>query len=161
MRKTLMLIPLGVLAVLSVSTGAVAQDKAATDARAAIDKVTAQFAAAMNSGNFGELGALYAHDAILLPDRAPVAKGREAIQNFWNGMSAYKVSDVKLTADVVEVHGDVAVETGAYSMMVTPPGATAAVSDVGKYMVIWKREGDGSWKIYRDMWSTNAPPPAE
>jgi len=28
--------------------------------------------------------------------------------------------------------------------------------DEGKYIVIWKREGDG-WKLYRDMWSSDSP----
>jgi ketosteroid isomerase-like protein len=31
--------------------------------------------------------------------------------------------------------------------------------DVGKYIVVWKRDG-ADWKIYRDMWSSNSQPQA-
>ena len=30
--------------------------------------------------------------------------------------------------------------------------------DRGKYIVIWKQEG-GDWKLLRDMFSSNQPPP--
>jgi ketosteroid isomerase-like protein len=40
-------------------------------------------------------------------------------------------------------------------MTLTPPGAPGPVNDRGKYMVVWKRQADGSWKIHRDMFNTN------
>jgi ketosteroid isomerase-like protein len=32
------------------------------------------------------------------------------------------------------------------------------MTDRGKYMVLWKRQADGSWKLYRDMFNTSMPP---
>ena len=43
-------------------------------------------------------------------------------------------------------------ETGKYTMM----DADGKVVYDGKYMVIWKRDGDG-WKIHRDMGNSNRP----
>jgi ketosteroid isomerase-like protein len=30
---------------------------------------------------------------------------------------------------------------------------------LGKYLVIVKRQADGSWKVYREMSNMNSPPP--
>ena len=120
-------------------------------------RIPLAWAAAMNSGKYGDVAVLYADDAIVLPPEAAVVKGNAAIKEFWSGMAAFKPTDWKLATEEVEVHGDVAIETGTYSLKLTPPGAKEAIADNGKYMVVWKRQSDGSWKIYRDMYSTNIP----
>ena len=43
-------------------------------------------------------------------------------------------------------------------MKLQPPGGEA-VSDSGKYVVVWKHESDGSWKLAVDIWNTNAALP--
>ena len=50
----------------------------------------------------------------------------------------------------VEGAGDLAYATGTYTMRLTPPGATAEVEDRGRYISIWKRQADGSWKIVQE-----------
>jgi hypothetical protein len=37
--------------------------------------------------------------------------------------------------------------------------AGVAALETGKFMELWKKV-DGKWLIHRDMWSSNAPPPA-
>jgi ketosteroid isomerase-like protein len=32
------------------------------------------------------------------------------------------------------------------------------MTDRGKYMVVWRRGPDGTWKLYRDMFNTSMPP---
>lgn len=154
MRKSLIMFAVATLCIAAPAAG---QDKPAA-VRAAIDSTTAEFEAAMNAGRFGDIGGFYADDAIVLPTGAPAAKGRAAVTAFWNGMSGMKVSDTKFTIDQLELHGDVAIEVGGYTMTVTPPGASAGTTDKGKYLVVWKRQADGSWKIYRDMFSSNSAP---
>ena len=64
-----------------------------------------------------------------------------------------------LTLSTVEVTelGDTAYEVGDYTMKMQPPGADA-MSDRGKYLVVWKRQADGAWKLAVDIWNTNLPP---
>jgi uncharacterized protein (TIGR02246 family) len=141
-------------------TDAFGQKKATTDeaaVRAAVDSITAVFVATMNAGKFGDVAVLYAEDAMVLPAESPAVKGRAAIKTYWEGLAAVKATDLKLTLEELEVHGDVAIEYGTYSFNLTPPGAAAAVADNGKYIVVWKRQSDGSWQMHRDMFSTNIP----
>ena len=41
------------------------------------------------------------------------------------------------------------------SSMKDPDGK--AVADTGKYLEVWKKQVDGSWKAVADMWSSDLP----
>ena len=56
--------------------------------------------------------------------------------------------DVWGTADLLTEEGEVT--------MFTKDGQQI---DKGKYLVVWKKE-DGKWKLFRDMFNSNLPPPA-
>ena len=157
MRMPLQVIP--VLAIMALtgcaSTGTTSSSLA--DVRAAVDRANAQMMAAMNSGRVADAMGLYSSDAVVLAANAPPMHGHQAIAGFWNAVAGMKMRNVKLTTEQLEVHGDVAIETGSYEMTLNPPGAPGDVNDRGKFLVVWKRQADGSWKIYRDMFSSNLP----
>jgi ketosteroid isomerase-like protein len=44
-------------------------------------------------------------------------------------------------------------------MTLTPVGA-APIENRGKYIEIWRKQADGSWKILRDVYSSDLPLPA-
>ena len=48
---------------------------------------------------------------------------------------------------------DVVTEVGTYTM-----GDGKKFNDKGKYIVVWKKDGD-KWKLYRDIWNSDNPPP--
>jgi uncharacterized protein (TIGR02246 family) len=145
------------------TSGAWAQDKAAEKAspsavRAAIEAVNAKFTAAVMAGDANAAGAVYSADAVVLAPNTPAMKGRAAIAGLFKGwLSEMTVSDFSLTADDVISAGDYVIETGTYRMTMQLK-AGGAVPDQGKYLVVWKRE-NGEWKIHRDAWNTDAPPP--
>ena len=68
-------------------------------------------------------------------------------------LSEMGIRNAVLTTTEVMGSGDLVVETGTFQMK----GANNAVMDSGKYIVVWKKE-DGKWKMYRDMWNSNAMP---
>ena len=157
MRKFLMLAVPVVL--LSVSADAYGQEKAANNdaaVKSAIASETAKFATAINTGKAADAAATYAEDAMILPPGSDVITGRAAIKEYFAAWIALKPTDFKLTTVEVEVHGDIAIERGTYSMKLTPPGATAPVPDNGKYLVVWKKQSDGSWKDYREAYNSNS-----
>jgi ketosteroid isomerase-like protein len=67
------------------------------------------------------------------------------------------IKEFSLKTDDVAVGGDLAVETGTYEMTVQPRTGPE-VKDKAKYVVAWKRQADGSWKIMRDIFNSNVPP---
>jgi uncharacterized protein (TIGR02246 family) len=142
---------------------AAAQDKpqkaSGSDAvRSAIDATNAKFTAALKAGDIPKLTAVYTDDAMLLAPGAPVLKGRAAIAELFTGwLSEMSVTDFSLTTGEVVVAGEYAIETGAYAMTMAPKSGGAAMPDKGKYLVVWKRDGD-SWKLYRDVWNSDSGP---
>jgi ketosteroid isomerase-like protein len=98
----------------------------------------------------------YTEDATVLMPNTPAVQGRAAIQSVFASLPP--MSDFK--ADIVDIdgRGDVAYVRGNYTMTMNPPGAPP-VTDKGKYVEVWKRQADGSWKAAYDSWSTDLPVP--
>ena len=51
------------------------------------------------------------------------------------------------------------IEYGRYTLGIEPEGA-AAITDVGKYIVVHETRSDGATKIALDIFNSNAPPAA-
>ena len=45
-------------------------------------------------------------------------------------------------------------------MTFIPANSTEPVTDNGKYLDIWQKQADGSWKVKADIWNSNLTPPA-
>jgi uncharacterized protein (TIGR02246 family) len=105
--------------------------------------------------NFAAFDDIYTRDARILPPGAPMISGREAIKTFWSDMiqSAHATSAVLASVDVMQAGEDV-VEIGKATLIVEPPGQSAAQMDV-KYVVYWRQE-DGRWKWHVDIWNPNS-----
>ena len=126
--------------------------------RQAIEQINTKFADALQRGDSAAIAAAYTDDAVLMAPGAPASRGRAEISGAAaNLVQSMKFTDVKLTTTNVDVAGDYAVETGTYVMTVAPK-AGKAVPDKGKYIVVWKKQADGSWKLYRDIWNTDIAP---
>jgi uncharacterized protein (TIGR02246 family) len=108
-----------------------------------------------NAGNAAGMAELYSDDAVLMPPGVPQITGREAIQQYWQGLLDAGVKDISLTTVEVEDAGDAAVEVGIIAA--TAPGeGDARVALTGKYIVTWKRGGGGNWRPHRDIWNFDA-----
>ena len=107
-----------------------------------------------NAGNAAGVAELYTNDAALMPPNAAKLDGRDAIQQYWQGMLDAGVGDLSLTTLEVEDAGASAVEVGVISA--TAPGdgdGDARVTLTGKYIVIWKQDDGGNWRLHRDIWN--------
>ncbi len=143
------------------SAGGVAAS-ASTDAsaaREAIEAANGRFTAAYLRGDTVAIADNFADDAIVMPPASPAVRGRDAVRADMAREVARAPSEVKefnLTTEDVMVAGDLAVETGAFEFV---PRSTTAAPEKGKYVTVWKRQSDGSWKIVRDVYNSDAPPP--
>ena len=100
------------------------------------------------------VAAFYAPDAKLLPPNAPLIDGAEGIRAFWRGLLDAGGADVTLDTTLVDMSGDLAYGVGQYSF--TLPAATGGrTRDHGKYLVVYRRQADGAWKVVADMFSSD------
>ena len=137
--------------------GAPGSDPAAV--RQAIDAINARFGTAAPQGDTATLASFYADDGMLMFPGGPAAKGHDAIAKAFAGMNAMmKVSSLKLQTQDLVTTGDYAIETGTYDLAGQPPKGAKAVHDLGKYVVVWKKQADGSYKILRDISNSDQPP---
>lgn len=142
---------------MTMDSTAMAANEAA--ARQAIESTNAAAGAALNAGDVAGWSNAYAEDAIVMWPNGPASRGRAEREATVKAMlGTASVSNVKFTTEDLTVMGDMAIEAGTYAMTVTPKGGPAT-EDKGKYMTMWKKQADGSWKIARDINNSDLPPP--
>jgi ketosteroid isomerase-like protein len=128
------------------------------DLRSEIESQVEGFLAAFHRRDAAGVAAHYTEGARLLPPNAEMITGRQGIQAVWQGMMDSGVKEASLEILELEKLGDkVAYDIGKYHLKIEPePGVK--VEDVGKYVVIWKHDGE-SWKLDVDMFNTSLPAP--
>jgi uncharacterized protein (TIGR02246 family) len=122
--------------------------------RAKVKAANAQFSAAAAKGDGAGLAALYSADGQVMPAGSDPIRGAEAIQKFWQGALDSGIAGIGLKTIEIYGHGPTATEVGEYELR----DKAGKVLDHGKYIVVWQ-QADGNWKLLRDMFSTNVPPP--
>jgi uncharacterized protein (TIGR02246 family) len=140
------------------TTGAIAATSADAGAvRDAIVSANARFIDANKRGDTAAVAANYADDAIVMMPNMAAWRGHDAVQKgMVEFLSQMAVKDLSLKTEDVAVRGDVAVETGSYEMTVRSK-AGKEIKDKGKYVTVWKRQADGTWKITRDINNSDLP----
>ena len=111
---------------------------------------------AVANQDVGAVVALYAPDAILLPPDAPVAQGSDAIRAVLQGYMDAGAQSLALETTALDDQGDLVVDIGRYTLGLQPPGADP-ITDVGKYLQVYKRQSDGSFRIAYDCFNSDGP----
>jgi len=128
--------------------------------RTAIEAGSAKWMEAFNRGDAAGTAALYTDDAAVLAPNSEMIQGRPGIQDLWSGAIQMGLKDVSLTTVDVGGSGETAYEIGKYSLKIQPTGKQA-MTDSGKYVVVWKRQNDGTWKLQADIWNSSMPAPKQ
>jgi len=121
-----------------------------------IEGANVKFGEAIRLGDAATLASYYTEDARLLPPNSEMIQGREGVEAYWAGGMQMGMNDAVLTTVDVIGMGDVVCEIGTYVVTVQPEGQDA-FEDSGKYLVIWKKATDGTWKLHVDIWNTSLP----
>ena len=129
-----------------------------TEARRQIEAAAMEIWRAVARGDSAAILADYADDALILGSGAPMLQGKPAIAAFLQGLfGGNTLRDVKGHVTDIMISGDLAVETGTYAMTIIPKNGNA-VADKGKYIHVWKKSVDGSWKVVRYVPNSDIPP---
>ena len=121
----------------------------------------AQWSAAAEAKDVDKTVSYYAADAIVMPPNAPAATTKEAIRSAWKEMLTSSGAAISWKATKVEVAkaGDFAYVSGTYEETMTDVSGKP-VKDRGKYVEIFKKQADGTWKVVVDIWNSDLPAPA-
>ena len=135
---------------------------AVVDAKAAEQAVRdadIQWAKAAQAHDLNGVYSYYAADTVVLPANEEMLTSKGAVQKTWMDMLTPDV-DLTWTPMYVEAakSGDMVYDVGSYTMT-TRAGKGKPVVDRGKYLEVWKKQDDGSWKAEADTWNSDLPLP--
>jgi Ketosteroid isomerase homolog len=99
-----------------------------------------------------------ADDASFMSPNSPAAVGKQAISQSFAFF--FSLPDIKLTWHPTKIEvarsGELGYSSGAYEMSFKDPAGKAA-TDKGKYVTVWKKQQDGSWKVIYDIFNSDQP----
>jgi len=153
-----MILPMMLLGAVACQPGAsplTDEDVAAIRSAAEQEVVEATLA-----GDWSRFVASFTEDAVRLPPNEPLHQGRDAIRQWaeanWGPLT---FTEFTMTVEDVDGRGDLAYAWGPYAATVEVPGLPESVKDIGKFLVILRRQDDGQWLVSVGMFNSDAPLP--
>jgi len=148
----------GLLGLLLLAIGpgvpAIAADDISAGAKA-LAKLDDDWSVAAATRDAKRVASFYAADAIAFPPNEPMAIGRAAAEKVWASYFADPTFSLSWKTTHAEVTGDLGYTAGTYEESFKGPDGTI-VKGKGKYLCVWRKQSDGTWKAIRDMWNTDS-----
>lgn len=134
---------------------AVPPDTRAAD-EAAIRALDADWVKAVAAKDVAKATSYYAENASLFVPESALVTGKDAIQKAWTDLAKTPGFALTFTPSSVTVSksGDLAYEIGDYEMTMNDKRGKPK-TDHGKYVVVWGKQADGSWKALADVPTTS------
>jgi ketosteroid isomerase-like protein len=117
----------------------------------AIHKARAARSAAIAAKDAVAAAAVATDDGVILPPGLPSRQGQAALREWFTN---YPFTSLVFTSLEIEGADGLAYDRGTYEGTSRDGSVTQ-----GKYLWIWKKQGDGSWRVAIAMWNLNAPAP--
>jgi uncharacterized protein (TIGR02246 family) len=120
--------------------------------KAAVTERYQQWIAAENKKDAEAITDLYDENAVLMPKQEEPVIGKLAIGEYYRKLVAdphFVPFRLTLQSNSFHAAGDIAIETADFDGVVTRNDKE--IHFHGKNLIVWKRQKDGSWKIFRYM----------
>ena len=120
--------------------------------KAAVEDRYKEWLAAANKKDAAALTNLFDENAVLMPKQEEPVLGRAAISEYYKKLVAdpqFVPFTLTLNWNSFHVVGDIAIATSVFEGDVTRNGKQ--IHFRGKNLLVWKKQPDGSWKIFRYM----------
>jgi len=127
---------------------------------AALRKADEEWSKAAGAKDVDKTVSYYAADALVLPPNGTAITARDAIRKTWQEMITAPEFSGGWTATKVEVarSGEIGYVTGTWEFKWND-AAGKPTGDHGKFVEVWKKQTDGSWKCAVDIWNSDKPLP--
>jgi ketosteroid isomerase-like protein len=144
------------LALASCCTTRIQSRSSAADI-AAITAFNALYLKAINAGDIATLSSLTDEDHIMVaPNRPPVVgKAANDAANA-RGFQQFNIDETWVPLETV-VDGNLAYQRGTFTVVASPKAGGASRTTHGNFLRIYRRQPDGSWRMSRDMFSSDQP----
>ena len=128
--------------------------------RAAIRAADIEMSDATVARNVDAFLAHLSEDVSFLPENGPTAAGKAAVRELWAAFFAPSGPTLSWQPTRAEVSqsGDLGVSTGAYELKARDPEGKP-VTRRGRYLTVWRKHKEGSWRVVFDSGCSCAPPP--
>ena len=93
-------------------------------------------------------------DGVFMPPNEKMISGSAAMVTWFKALPP--ISGFTLKVEAIDGAGDLAWARGSYTFTLNPPGA-APIVDAGKYLQVWNRQTDGSWRVSSDAFNSDLP----
>lgn len=149
------------LLVLTVALGAKfsAPAKASTDPSTigTLTKIRESWVQDLRTKQLESILKFYAPDAVFLQPNGDRLTGTAALHSLFQTIMATFNSDLALHSQNLEASGDLAYDSGDFEETLTNVATGARIASKGSYVIIFKRQPNGSWLIIQHAW-TGIPP---
>ena len=116
------------------------------------------YIAAMKSGDLDNLESLLDPETTWMPPNDTSLFGSAEVREWWKEyFEFFRITSVAETEREVTMSGDLAIEESSYMIVITPVKGGTRIRDDGRMLKIWKRQSDGSWKMWRVIWNSIRP----
>ena len=116
------------------------------------------YEAAINSNDTDRVMAMYDKDAEILQPDGPHVTGRRSIRKWVNDyFKAYKTHWKKVPLKNF-VLGEYGFDEGMDTAVDVPRNGGKTITWDCKGILVYKRQKNGEWLIFRDIWNNNTPP---
>jgi len=138
-----------------------AADTRAADATA-IRQLETNWLQAYQAKDADKVASFYSDDASVFNTDMPIVTGKSNILAMWQKFFADKNFSLTFATDKVTVSksGDMAYTQGTYTATYTNPKAKKSVTEKGKYVEVYMKQADGSWKDVADISNPDSSPVA-
>ena len=132
---------------------ALANDNDEAKIKAAVESRYQDWLAAENKKDVSAVTELYDENAVLMPKSEEPVLGKTAIGEYYKKLFAnpqFVPFTLTLNFNSFHVVGDIAIATAVFEGDVTRN--EKQIHFRGKNLLAWKKQADGSWKIFRYMY---------
>ena len=145
---------LAVLLPVAVSGGAAGGTGDMSAEAKALAKLDDDWSAAAATRDAKRVASFYAEDAMAYPPNEPMAVGRAGAEKVWAAYFAEPTYNLSWKTTHAEVNGALGYTAGTYEESYQGPDGKT-VAGKGKYLCVWRKQSDGTWKAVHDMWNSD------
>ncbi len=129
-----------------------------SDAEAVVTRHQA-FISTFATQDLEALAGFLTEDHVGMAPGQPQMTGRDEAKEFWRqGFSTADSSFTSHSQDVT-VAADMAIDRFNWDMTISPRDGSPSVKDTGKCVWVWRRDGDGAWRLASAIWNSDQSEP--